>query len=216
MATTLELRNQIGSLVGLAAVDLAFIWREVEEAAAAEEPLRDVLPALIDTYGLAAASVAAEWYDEARDDAAIAGRFTAVIPAPGELGAQELVGWALAEAQSLETLRGLVEGGMQRRIANQSRGVVAASSTADPRADGWQRVTNGECCGFCRMLTARAELYRSEDTARFGAHDGCDCGAAPAWGGQVRPVRAFTPSDRDITAADRKRLRDWLKANDFT
>lgn len=141
--------------------------------------LRDTLPALIEGYGAAAAAFAADWYDETRDEKAVRGRFTAIPAAIPDVGAQPLVGWALAESTDLAGFQGLIEGGTQRRIANFARQTVSGSSVADPSARGWKRVGVGGC-DFCRMLLGRGSVY-TEATADFEAHDHCNCTAAPAW-----------------------------------
>ena len=42
------------------------------------------------------------------------------------------------------------------------------------------------------------------------AHDHCHCSAVPAWSGEPRPVKPYTPSARKATDADRARVRDWI------
>jgi hypothetical protein len=164
----------------LASADLAALWRDVETALAVEAALRDVLPGLVDTYGAAAATIAADWYDDLRDEREIPGHFTAVPADIAETGTQALVGWALTEATDLTAFKTLIEGGTQRRIANFARQTVMGSSVADPQARGWQRTGVGEC-DFCRMLIGRGAVY-TEATADFQSHDHCNCGSEPAWG----------------------------------
>ena len=207
----LDLRDGVTGLVVHARRDLNHLWQQVTEAAAAEVALRDILPALIDTYGAAAATLAADWYDEARAKAGVAGRFTAIPADIRETGAQALIGWALDEAQDYTTFRTLIEGGTERRIANFSRLTVTGSSVADPKAVGWQRVGTGECA-WCRMLIARGPVY-SEATADFAAHDHCRCSAVPAWGGLPHPVKPFTPSLRGTSKADQQRAKAWIAKN---
>jgi hypothetical protein len=164
----------------LAAADLAALWRGTDAPEQAEAALRDVLPGLIDVYGAAAATLAADWYDDTRDEVSARGRFTAIPAEIPETGAQALVGWALTEtAGDVAGFRGLVEGGTQRRIANFSRLTVSRSAVADPAARGWKRVGGGGC-DFCRMLIGRGAVY-TEATADFESHDHCNCAAAPAW-----------------------------------
>lgn len=180
MATPTTLRRSIASLALLAERDLAELWRRITNAAQARQALEDVLPALIQTYGLAAAAVAADWYDEARIKAEVGGSFRAFpieLPPPN---AYSLIGWAEREATSLDTMPGLIAGGVQRRVANAARGTVMASSVADPKAQGWQRVGSPRC-DFCRMLIGRGAVY-NESSVHFDAHDNCNCAAAPAWG----------------------------------
>lgn len=206
----LDLRDGVQGLVVFAERDLAALWRQVRDAAEAQTALHDILPALIDTYGLAASALAAEWYDELRDKVGVPGRFTALTAEINDTGAHALVGWAGSKATDLSTMQELVLGGMQRRIANFSRQTVMGSSIADPQSRGWQRVGAGECTnGFCDMLIARGAVY-SEASADFAAHDHCKCSAVPAFDGEPRPVKPFTPSVRQATDADRARVRDYL------
>jgi hypothetical protein len=174
-----ELRRDLATLNRTAATDLAALWRQVDSAARAEAALRDILPALIETYGAAAASVAADWYDDQRDKAGVRRHFVAIPAEIPEVGAQELIGWALNTAATDETFKVLIEGGTQRRIVNFSRLTVSRSSIEDPGARGWMRTGAGNC-DFCSMLIGRGAVY-SEASADFPAHDHCGCGAEPAW-----------------------------------
>ena len=61
-----ELRRLIDELTNLANADLTALWGQVGTAAVGAELLADILPELIDVYGSAAATVAADWYDEYR------------------------------------------------------------------------------------------------------------------------------------------------------
>src|SRR5690349_16565473 len=155
------------------------MWRGVETARQIEAALRDVLPELVDTYGAAVATTAANWYDDLRAETGVRGRFLADPARVAETCTQSLVGWALDEANDVSGFRGLIEGGVQRRVANFSRLTVASSSIADPQARGWMRIGTGRC-DFCRMLIGRGAVY-TEASADFQAHDSCGCQAAPAW-----------------------------------
>ena len=203
----LDLRDGVAGLVGFARNDLDSLWRQVTTAAEVETALRDILPALIDTYGAAAASLAADWYDSHREKLGVSGRFTAIPVEIKDSGAQALIGWAASEATDDNALQSLILGGTQRRIANFSRGTIAGSSVVDPKASGWQRVGSGEC-DFCAMLIGRGSVY-SEAGADFASHDHCNCSAVPAFGGEARPVKPYTPSVRQ-SKADQARAREWI------
>jgi hypothetical protein len=179
MPTPTALREDVASLATLASADLAALWRQASTPVELEAVLRDLLPGLIETYGAAAATLAADWYDETRDEVGARRAFQAIPAEITDVGAQPLVGWALAEANTLDSLLTLVDGGTQRRIANFSRLTVSGSSVADPAAKGWKRVGTGQC-DFCAMLIGRGAVY-TEATADFQSHDHCNCGAAPAW-----------------------------------
>lgn len=195
--------------------DLAGLWAAVSTAVEAREALADVLPSLIERYGLAAGTMAAAWYDDLRAKQGIAGSFLAEPVEIGSVGADELARWGVGPLFAAEpdwaTARSLIEGGMQRRILNGARETVTGAAIADPQADGWQRQTAGGC-SFCQMLAGRGAVY-SESGADFASHDRCRCVAVPAFTGQPRPVKPFTPSDRVASDADRARVRAWIASH---
>lgn len=207
-----ELSKAVARLTTLASADLSRLWRELESAAQSETALRDILPGLIDTYGIAASALAADWYDDLRAKTGVPGSFAAVPADIPETGSQALVGWALSEASDFAAFQSLIEGGVQRRIANFPRLTVTSASIADPQSDGWQRVGDGDTCAFCSMLIGRGSVY-SEASADFASHDKCGCTAVPAFSGEPRPVKPYTPSQRNITDADRARVRDWIASH---
>lgn len=217
MPTPTQLRDGVAAVSTLAARDVAAVWAQIQTAQQAREVLQDVLPDLTASYALAAASLAADWYDDLREEADVAGRFTAIVADLDDLGADVLARWGIeplfAAEPDWQAAQTLIDGGMQRRITNAARDTITDSTAADPAAVGWQRVGNGEC-GFCAMLIARGALY-TEATVTFGAHDHCKCMAVPAWGGQPRPVEPYTPTSRNITAADRARVREYLREHDL-
>lgn len=212
MATPSELRQALADLNVLAARDLGGIFRALREGDDYAEALHDILPALIDRYGEAAAALAADWYDDLRDTKGVGGRFAAIPAEVGDTGAHSLVGWALDEATNDASLVALLEGGVQRRVVNFGRFTVMESTYADPRADGWQRLGQGSNCPFCDLLISRGAVY-SEATADFGSHDHCNCVAVPAFKGEPREVRPYTPSLRGSTDADRARVLAWIASH---
>lgn len=217
MPTIDDLRTAVLDLSSLAAADLRRLWREAgDDPRLVQQALADVLPALAQTYGLAAGAVAADWYDELRDEQNIDGRFFAITADLGDLGTDELAGFAVGPLYGAEPdlgrTRTIVEGGLQRRVTNVARDTVMGSSIEDPRAQGWQRSAGPSACAFCRMLEGRGAVY-SRAGVDFGAHDHCDCVAVPAWGGRELPVKPYTPTSRNITDADRARTRKWMREN---
>lgn len=216
MPTAADLRRGVQDLAILAESDLAGLWRQVSTAVQAREALQDVLPALVETYGAAAAAMAADWYDDLRDEVRAPARFTAIPATLEDVGGDVLARWGVAPLFSAEpdwsAARTLIAGGLQRRIANASRETVRLSAVQDPGADGWQRVGDGSTCGFCAMLIGRGAVY-SEEGADFAAHDHCGCQAAPAWTGLPRPVRPYTPSARTASDADRARAREYIRTH---
>jgi len=201
-----DLRQGVADLSTLANADLAELWRTVTNADEARAALQDILPALCETYGSASATLAADWYDTLREDMNIDGRFSAITADLGDQGGDVLARWGIGPLFGPEpdwaAAMVLIEGGLQRRIANGARDTITGSSYADPKALGWQRVGVGACAKFCQMLIDRGAVY-SEGTARFASHDHCHCHAIPAFGGRPLPVKPYTPSVHDSTPAQK-------------
>lgn len=110
--------------------------------------------------------------------------------------------------------------GTQRVVSDQARETVIASSLADRQARGWKRLSSGGGdCAFCALLIGRGAVYRAS-SVKFGAHDHCDCVAAPVFAdesvGQPISVNDYKPSGRSVTDADRARVRAWMKVNGLT
>lgn len=182
--STAVLRRGVTRITTAAERDLAGHWRQVDDAAKARDALMDLLPPLVDRYGLAAAAFAAEWYDELRDQRNVRGRFTAEPVDLGDTRTDQLARVAVGPLFSAEpdwrSALVLAQGGLQRRVANGARQTVMRSSIRDPQARGWQRVGDGNTCEFCAMLLGRGAVY-TEETADFAAHDHCGCSAEPAF-----------------------------------
>ncbi|WP_052337066.1 hypothetical protein [Nocardioides alkalitolerans] len=220
MATAFSLQRDVGALTGLAQTEIDALFAQLVDAAQAREALNDVLPALILQYGQAAAAMAADWYDELRLEFGVAGRFTATPAQLGDPGAAALVGWAETTSTDLSAMSSLIAGGVARRVGNWARQTVMGSSLADPRASGWQRVARTNGCDFCVMLARRGAVY-TQRGVNFGAHDDCNCGAAPKWSGRgdvfdVADYRKSTRTDRTTDAqreASNARARDWIANN---
>lgn len=173
MATPTQLRNQIRGLSNLAQVDLDVLLRR----SLSEARMAAVLTPLIETYGAAAATLAADWYDEFRSARRAAGRFRAIPATIADSGEQALVGWAFSEATDPDAFKVLLAGGVQRRIVNFARFTVTASSVEDPASGGWVRVGAGECDWCQQYLDGEVRAVPYD----FPAHDHCNCAAVPAF-----------------------------------
>lgn len=194
MTTAVEARQGLVDLTTLAKRDLELVWSQISDLPPLDirEALREILPAIADEYGVAAAALAADWYDDARLAAGVDGNFTAT---PAELPDQErfdaLARWGtqplLTPEASSSTVLTLLSGGLQRTIADLHRLTITESSIADPRATGWSRIGVGLNCGFCRMLIARGAVY-TEATVTFRSHDWCNCAASPSWAKNVAKI----------------------------
>lgn len=220
----MDLHQDLRTLTTLAENDIRKAMASARTPQMARAILGDLLPALIEQYGDVAATMAADWYDEVREQAAVRGAFTAAIPTPGPDGAQALLGWALDESTDLVTFQTLTLGGSVRRILKYGRNVVSTSAIADPGAAGWQRQGVGANCPFCNFLIGRGAVY-SENTVTFASHDHCNCVAVVAFKGLEKPVlldkdgKRLTTSGRASRTDDEKRkvdnerIRAWIEAN---
>lgn len=186
----LELHQQaLGDLTTLAQRDLLAFWRTLDhgDAAAVLAALEDVLPDLIATYGTAAAALAADWYDDLRDQAAPDGTFVAAPadPAPAERAAV-LARWAVGPLFGAEPDAGLalsrLAGGVQRTVAGTDRATIESNIDADPASPRYARHASANACAFCALVATRGPVYRSEASAGAKYHDHCHCIAVPDWG----------------------------------
>ncbi|MDH6283221.1 hypothetical protein [Prescottella agglutinans] len=218
MPSASDLRTGIAELAAIANDDLDALWASVRTAVEAEQALHDLLPALVDVYGEAAAALAADWYDDLREANEIRGSFRAIAARTADRGEHALAGVATApwrgvpsEDVDWSAVRSKLYGGLQMRIADVARDTITFSSIQDRGATGWQRVASGGCI-FCQTLAGRGTVY-TEKTADFASHDNCNCVATVAWKGLEVPVKPYVPSLRNSTDADKARVKAWMAAN---
>lgn len=211
MATPQQLREEVAVVTAAAVADLSDLLVGVPDELA-RDLIIDVLPGLVTLWQDAAAEVAAEWYEEFRDQLEVPGSFVPTLPDLGDPGIPALVNWAEKESQDALARLSLIEGGVTLRVANGARATVIDSVNNDPRGIGFQRYSRQTVtgCGFCQALASRGTVYRDVDSASFGAHDRCRCVAVPAFGGAPIPVKPYTPTAKNVTDADRARTRAWL------
>ncbi|MER5613295.1 hypothetical protein [Streptomyces sp. NPDC002215] len=159
--------------------------------------------ALVDQYGSASASLAADYYEAERVAAAVTGRFTVPLlgPPPDEQLDNSLR-WATkdiwerdpddpettnVQREPLETrldqAEKKAEAVVQKLVTDQGRGTVQEAVRQDRQATAWARAASLGACAFCKLLATRGAVYK-QDTADFRAHDGCHCGVVPVFKGQ--------------------------------
>lgn len=180
-------RQAVAELTSRATGDLDGLWPRLQDIdpGKLKGVLLEVLPAIFDLYGPAAASLAADWFEDLRADARAKGRVGAVLAKePVEAQWKGLIGRSIGGAfgptPRYDDVLTLLSGGLQRAVANQHRLTVVDSTQADPHAKGWRRIGIGENCKFCNMLIDRGAVYHG-DTVTFRAHDHCNCVASPTW-----------------------------------
>lgn len=206
--------------------DLAKFWSylDLTDPAKVASAVDAYVPLLVRRYGSDAGALAAEWYDEMRSAAGIGGAFRAEATAsPYEDAVTPMISRALGDtfagnpAGTLLTLTSNVG----KYVLGASRATITRNTDRDPSATGWQRITRGGGCDFCRMLAGRGDVYK-RSTVHFASHAHCNCAAAPSWDSSAPEVdvqlymasqrtTSMTPEQRDRHNAT---IRAYLNAHE--
>ena len=160
------------AIVDLAMRDLVAVWRTLtlDDVATARREIEALLPLIIDGYGTPIASLAADWYDDLREQAKISTAYRAVVaPAVDAARITSLAGWSTGtlygaspdQAMALTAL----QGGLQRILTNADRDTILGNVAADPTQTRYARHASANACAFCAMLATRGAVYLSKDSA---------------------------------------------------
>jgi len=220
-----EHQTSISSLTDIVQREVARLVTSLEgqSPALVREALRDLVPSVVNRYGDAAAALAMDYYEFAREAAEVPGMF---IPTPAPLPPPErfeesrrwAVGAIVGEDPSFGALAGRLGGSVSRAVADVAMETLTGATVKDRRANGWSRTLEPGACNFCRMLADRGAVYSGE-TVRFASHDNCRCSVAPRFRVGPNDVPAgpvqYAASKRrgKRTEADRRRVREYLAAN---
>lgn len=213
MATPDQTRRAL-ALVTTAATNEA---AQAVKSSSSTDELLIAVPAIIAYYATGAAALAADHYEDMRDDARAATRFRAepVVDDRSEKVQRGIV-WAseplrLVEPDDAAAIARMADV-VQIETARPFRSTILTNSERDPSSVGWQRIS-GDGCKFCRMLAARGAVYK-QPTARFAAHANCDCTAAPVFAGSEPGPEAsaiqYVASLRRRSPSQRQQLRLYL------
>lgn len=157
--------------------------------------LLNYVPLLVQRYGDLAATIAADWFEELRWDAAeqgLIGRlamstarsFTPTTAPPNLADIESGVRFAADDlyGDTPEKVLVSVTHTATREVLQTGRRTITRN-TARPgsQAVGWARRARPGACRFCRALMARGAVYK-EATARFASHAPvCNCVAYPSF-----------------------------------
>lgn len=174
---------------------------------AVRDALLQVVPALVEEYGVVAATLSAEWFERTYG-------VEAVLAAPVareavERAVRHSAGALWTDAPDL--IRGSLTTKLDVAIKQPGRDSIARSS--ERHGLTWVRVPRGpKTCAFCLLLASRGTFdagYRSRDAAIFRAdgekyHGDCDCQAIAVRGpddypGGFDPDEAYALYDRAAT-----------------
>lgn len=156
---------------------------------------------LVDQYGAAAASLAANAFEDQRDAAGI--RRRAVVRAAGsppEDKVEASLRWALKDiwdGGDLEAAHRKAEGVTQKLVLDQGRETLRQAVRQDREAVAYARAAALGACAFCKLMASRGAVYKNAGTAgrdadeRFSGdasvvkfHDNCHCTIVPVFRGQ--------------------------------
>lgn len=160
------------ALETLANRELLAVWRTLDPSDAREFTLL-LMPVMRDltvSFAEVSATLAAEFYDDARAAAGVPDRVRArpAAPAPGEQ-IDALTRWAVTPMFSGDPRQGTalvnLAGGYQRLIRRAERDTIFNTGRQDQALATWVRVPRADACDFCLMLGSRTDVYDSRDSA---------------------------------------------------
>nr|DAS15899.1 MAG TPA: minor capsid protein [Caudoviricetes sp.] len=196
-----RLSTATSRLTAAAQDDLTMFFRSLDLTLpeAARDELIEFLPRLTQLYGDAAATAAAEWFEELRAGA-VGTPYEAVLADPvDDAQVSQTAHYAAGHlfTSDPEQALSVLSSATQRYVAYMSRATVARNAAHDPARPRWARVPAGaHTCAFCAMLASRGFVYRSEDKAGGDAHrfhDDCHCQIVPEWGRGPAHIEGYDP-----------------------
>lgn len=162
-----------------------FATLDLSDPEAARDALLAFVPVLVAEYGEMAAVLAADWYEEQREEAGIDSPF--VVALAVAVPAALLIRAVRFSAAHLWTdqpsgMLAYLTGTVQKYTLKPYRDTIVLNSDKDTEASGWYRKTRPGACQYCRDLSGEGMVYESKKRASFLAHDNCHCIAVPAFG----------------------------------
>ena len=169
--------------------DLKQVWDAITgaEPDTVSRLVQELLPELIDRYGVMAESMAADWYEE------LTGQQAFIPDAYANEAYQASTRWALSPlfagehgADSLDAAFDRLSGSLVRHMRQYARSTVNESVRRSGGKVSYARMVMGATtCDFCLMLASRGPVYGSAETAGGEGnkyHDHCDCIPVPVVG----------------------------------
>ena len=189
MTTLTDMKTGTVAAGQLAVGDLQLILGSLDlaDTRTAEAVLLEAFPDLVASYGPTAGMFAADFYDEARAEAAVRGFYSAQvadIPAFERMESNVLFGLKplLLEIPDVTLATSLLTASLDRNVQQVARDTVSLSAENDPVTARWARVPGRrDTCAFCMVQAGRGAVF-GQRTASKHYHTGCGCTAVPIWG----------------------------------
>jgi hypothetical protein len=186
--------------------DLLRLWSTVDpdDLAATIAPFTHAGSVLVRGGRKASAAAAGRYYVDFRRMEGIRGTTFVTLPAALEATVVEgaLRGAGLAGIKRARQRGATAEQAHRNgfvKLAGQASSLVLGGGrealmgaiSSDPASQGWQRVTSGGACAFCRMIAGRGLHSKDEGALSFESHGHCGCTAEPFFEGSgIRPDNA--------------------------
>jgi hypothetical protein len=151
----------------------------------------DAVQTLVDQYGQASATLAADFYDAQRAAARVPGDFTAPLAdGPPDDQVSNSLRWATKDlwlhdpdgaattvkqqepiAVRLAAAEVKAEQVAQRLVANGGRETIRQAVNSDRSAVGYARAAALGACSFCKLMASRGLVYKTAQSAGRAAND---------------------------------------------
>lgn len=169
------------------------LWNLLNQKINNEQELRDslldLIPALANQYGDQAATIAIDWYNQAREQAVGVDGFYASmegVPNFPEKAIQDTIRWQAGllwgNNQDKDAFARFMVGAVDRWVHVRGANAMAINAERDPKSGKWAVAPVGLTCSWCTMLASRDFVYKTQDTAKAPLHAHCDCEVIPRWG----------------------------------
>lgn len=167
--------------------DLNQLWERAQVSGGGVNAvmLGDLIPGIVEKYGLAYGEVAAQWFEALINEPATVARVT------NPEVVQNSVRWALApyvDSVVSGVAYARLAGTVVRHAKRVGRDTLDASVKATPGVFYARQLSGGTNCDFCVILASRGPVYGTElDAGDYGNryHDNCDCQVIPVRGSWI-------------------------------
>jgi hypothetical protein len=165
--------------------DLLAVWPafDIDDIDGSWPALEAALVTLVNARHRDSSGLAAAYYRTFRQAEGVPGRFTPKLAEPpnptllratlnilGPIATKKAI--ARGQRKPAEVMLTRLSGSVSRQVLDGSRRTLQESTKADPRAQGWRRITSGNACSFCAAIAAEGVIGSEVD---FAAHDHCSC-----------------------------------------
>jgi hypothetical protein len=159
--------TQVGLTVALVAA-LKELWGSVNPMASPSALLDYQLGAgaIVQDFSDASISLAADFYDAARDFAQVDGLFKMpLVEPPAQSLVDAGIAWAMKAEQEMADdvarIQKRAEAAMQKAVADSGRAQIVAAVAGDDKALGFRRVPRPGACYWCLLLAMRTTTRKS-------------------------------------------------------